>query len=383
MKLEPVRRLLDTHVEKLLAPLLQARSGAGGVKVLSWDVEQGISLFVELGGRVLLIELEPRNDEQPCYERTARFNVCARINFDRANDLTDRERRFVSAIVRMVRHREQLLPLVERPAVSRQMEVREILVDRILFQEGEGHYYLNPYVGCMIGCEFCYVAQRADLSWGMQGLAEMPWGRRLDVKVNAAEVLRRELRDHKPGIVRMSPILTDPYQPVERKYRVTRSCIESMLGTDFVPFVLTRAARALEDIDLLRRFAHAGVGYSIPTDDDRYRQMIEPGADPVDERIAALQAFAEAGIFTAVVIQPLLPMNPEAFADRLAPFVKVVRIDRLQFPERSRHLFRKHGIEHVLDEAWAADTQQRLVARFRQHGVAIDELDNLISFMKR
>ena len=64
--------------------------------------------------------------------------------------------------------------------------------------EGRDQYYINPYVGCMIGCEFCYVAQRADLSWGMQGLAEMPWGHRLDVKVNAPEVLARELRGRRP-----------------------------------------------------------------------------------------------------------------------------------------------------------------------------------------
>ena len=383
MKLEPVRRSLDAQVERVLAPLLQSRAGAEGVRVLSWDVEQGISLFVKFEGRVLLIELEPRNDEQDCFERTQRFNVCARINFERTNAMNERERRFVSAVVRMVRNREHLLPHFERETASRQTAVREILVDRMLFQEGEGHYYLNPYVGCMIGCEFCYVAQRAELSWGMQGLAEMPWGHRLDVKVNAAEVLKRELRDHKPGVVRMSPILTDPYQPVERKYRVTRSCVEAMLGTGYLPFVLTRATRALEDLELLARFPRAGVGFSIPTNEDRYRQMVEPGADPVEDRIAALEAFSKAGVFTAVVIQPLLPMNAEAFADRIAPFVKVVRIDRLQFPERSRELFRRHGIEHVLDIEWARETQERLTNRFRRNGVAIDEHDNLIEFIRR
>src|SRR5262249_31403770 len=156
-------------------------------------------------------EIEPRNDEQPCFDRTERFNVCVRINFQATDRLSTREVRFVSAVVRMIRNREHLLPWIDRPPSARQTAVREILVDRVLFQEGDGHYYLNPYVGCMIGCSFCYVAQRADLSWGMQGLPELPWGRRLDVKVNAPEVLQRELRDHPPGVVRMSPILTDPY----------------------------------------------------------------------------------------------------------------------------------------------------------------------------
>jgi DNA repair photolyase len=382
MKQEPVRRQLDGLVEKLLAPLLQPRAENEAVKVLSWDVEQGISLYVKFEGRVLLIEIEPRNDAQPCFDRTARFNVCARINFQHADSLSAREARFIAAVVRMIRNREHLLPALDRPPMSRQTAVREILVDRVLFQEGDGHYYLNPYVGCMIGCEFCYVAQRADMSWGMEGLAEMPWGRRLDVKVNAADVLRRELRDRRPGVVRMSPILTDPYQPVERKYRVTRRCIEAMLGTGFIPFILTRAVRALEDLDLLRQFPRAAVGFSIPTNDDRYRRMIEPGADPVDQRLDALERFAKAGVFTVVVIQPIMPMDVDALVDRIGPFVKAVRIDRMQFPERIRHLYQRHGIDYALDDEWAAEKEVRLVERFRQYGVAVDELDNLVGFVR-
>jgi len=383
MKSEPVRRPLDGLVGQLLAPLLQPRTPTAGVTVLSWDVEQGICLYVKFEGRVLLIEIEPRNDEQPCFDRSVRFNICARINFQENGALTGREARFVAAVVRMIRNREHLLPLVDRPTTARQTAVREILVDRVLFQEGDGHYYLNPYVGCMIGCEFCYVAQRADLSWSMEGLPQMPWGRRLDIKVNAPEVLARELRDRPPGVVRMSPILTDPYQPVERKYRVTRGCLTAMLGSGFVPFILTRAVRALDDVELLRQFPQAAVGFSIPTNDDRYRSMIEPGADPVDARLDALEVFAKAGIFTVAVIQPMLPMDVDVFVDRLGPFIKAVRIDRMQFPERIRHLYRRHGIEYALDDVWATDMQERLAERFRQHGVCVDELDNLVAFMQR
>jgi len=382
LKSEPVRRPLDALVGQLLAPLLHPRTQNPGVKVLSWDVEQGISVYVKFEGRVLLIEIEPRNDEQPCFDRSARFNICARINFQQTDTLTAREARFVAAVVRMVRNREHLLPTADRPPAVRQTAVREILVDRVLFQESDGHYYVNPYVGCMIGCEFCYVAQRADLSWGMEGLPRMPWGRRLDVKVNAPEVLARELRDHPPGIVRMSPILTDPYQPVERKYRVTRQCLSAMLGTGFVPFILTRAARVLDDVELLRKFPQAAVGFSIPTNDDRYRAMIEPGADPVDERLDALEVFAKAGIFTVAVIQPMLPMDVDALVERIGPFVKAVRIDRMQFPERIRHLYQRHGIEYALDDGWATDMQERLADRFRRHGVPVDELDNLVAFLR-
>ncbi|HYD49222.1 MAG TPA: hypothetical protein VEB21_12775, partial [Terriglobales bacterium] len=241
MKSAPVRRELDAQVEQLLAPVLHPKTRSDAFEVLSWDVEQGISLYVHFAGRVLLIEIEPRDDTRPCFDRSARFNVCARINFDHAAALTAHERRFVAAVVRILRGREHLLPVIARPAADRRTAVREILVERVLFREGDGNYYINPYVGCMIACQFCYVSERADLSWGMQGLAEMPWGNRLDVKINAAEVLRRELPRYRPGIVRMSPILTDPYQPVERKYRITRSCLEAMIGSGFSPLILTRA----------------------------------------------------------------------------------------------------------------------------------------------
>ena len=73
--------------------------------------------------------------------------------------------------------------------------------------------------------------------------------------------------------------------------------------------------RALEDLDLLSRFSRAAVGFSIPTNDDRFRQMLEPGADPVDQRLDALEAFSRAGVFTAIVIQPIMPMDVDALVE--------------------------------------------------------------------
>src|SRR5215470_16820610 len=154
-----------------------------------------------------------------------------------------------------------------------------------------------------------------------------------------------------------------------------------MVCTGFVPFLLTRAVRSLDDLELLRQFERVAVGFSLPTNDDSYRAMIEPGADPVNERLDALEIFAKAGIFTVVVIQPMMPMDVDALVDRVGPFVKAVRIDRMQFPERIRHLYRTHGIEYALDDGWATDMQERLTERFRQHGVAVDEVDNLVAFL--
>jgi DNA repair photolyase len=290
--------------------------------------------------------------------------------------MTDADRAFVDAVIGVVRQREPALPDPERPPADGPVMVREIAVDRLLMPEGRGQYYINPYVGCMIACPFCYVIDRADFSRRLEGQPQLPWGRYLDVKVNAAEVLRRETQTVRSGLVRMSPILTDPYQPAERRYRITRQCLEVLADTDIAPVVLTRAPRILEDLPLLRRFRRALVGFSIPTDDDRYRQIFEPNADPVDARVEALQALHEAGVRTFAVIQPVLPMDPERMVERLAPYVRAVRLDRLYLGERIADRYAQHGLQQFATERYADETIARLTRGFAARGVRVDPLDD-------
>src|ERR1700722_18369379 len=219
-------RALDAIASELLEPLRRAEPTPAQWRLIGWDDEQGLQVSLARGDQVLMVELEALDAGRPCYARTARFNVCARPSFQADRPLESDERRVVDQFVAMIRSRERTLPLLARARAARGAEVREIEVDRLLMPEGRGHYYINPYAGCMIGCAFCYVADRAELSHSLEGAASLPWGRYVDVKTNAAEVLRREVREHPPGIVRLSPILTDPYQPLEKRYRVTRGCLE-------------------------------------------------------------------------------------------------------------------------------------------------------------
>lgn len=376
MDLTPVRRDLDGVVRELLAPFLGGQFVSAGWKLISWDAEQGICLTFESAHACVLLELEERNDRLDCYARTARFNVCARRQFE-ATDLSDADRRLVDSVIAVVRDREALLPDFDRPTTSRRTVVREILVDRVLIPEGRDHYYIDPYVGCMIGCPFCYVMDRADFSRRLEGLPSLPWGHYLDVKVNAADVLRRETQSVKRGTVRLSPILTDPYQSAERHYRITRQCLEVLLATDLAPVVLTRAPRILDDIELLSRFPRALVGFSIPTDADEYRQVFEPGADPINERLEALRALHAAGVRTFAVIQPVLPMNVNRLVEKVAPFVRAVRLDRMYNGERVQHLYDEHGLGQYATEEFADATIRRLAQAFRLRGVKVDSLDNL------
>jgi DNA repair photolyase len=373
----PLRRALEGVVRDLVAPLLEPPPAGAGWRLLGLDGEQGLCLVFEVDGRALLVELEDRDDQHGCFDRTGRFNVYARRPFDPGGRLSERERALVQRVVRVVGQREARLADFERPSTGRRRSVRRILVDQALVPEGCDHYYLNPYCGCMIGCPYCYVLDRADLSRRLEGLPRMPWGHWVDVKVNLPEILEKEVQTRPPGIVRMSPIVTDPYQPVERRYRITRRCLEVLRGTGFVPAVLTRAARIHEDLELIAGFERALVGFSIPSDDDRMRAVFEPGADPIADRLEALAAFRRRGVTTVAVIQPLLPMDPDALAERLAPLVSAVRIDRMYALDLVRPLYREHGLEHTCSQEWFAEAIPRLERAFAERGVAVAALDDL------
>ncbi len=376
MGLTPVRRGIEEVAGQLLAPFLNDRPASSGWNLISWDAEQAICLTFERDGASVLVELEERNDRLDCYTRTARFNVCARRLLE-DTPMNEADRRLVDDVVAVVRDREALLPAGERPGAERGTAVREVLVERLLMPEGRGRYYINPYVGCMIGCSFCYVIDRADFSRRLEGLPRLAWGRYLDVKINAAEVLRREIQTTKRGTVRLSPILTDPYQAAERRYRITRQCLEVLLDSELAPVVLTRAPRVLDDLDLLKRFPRALVGFSIPTDADEYRKIFEPGADPIGERFAALRALHAAGIRTFAVIQPVLPMNVDRLVAEIAPYVCAVRLDRMYLGERVRHLYEQHRLQSFATEEFAETTIRHLAAAFAARGVKVDPLDDL------
>lgn len=373
----PERRAVDALAADLFAPLLRPQPPGAGWVALSHDAEQGLCLTLARGDRVLLVELEARDDARDCYARTRRFNVCVRPRFG-GDDLDDAERRLVSGVVAVVRQREARLPVAgERPAPARASAVREVSVAHALVAEGRGQYYLNPYAGCMIGCPYCYVGDRADLSRALDGQPEHAWGRWVDVKVDAPEVLRREVRSLPPGPVRMSPILTDPYQPLERTYRVTRRCLEVLLEAGFSPVILTRGARVAEDLDLLARFPRAAVGLSIPTDDDALRAHFEPGADPVEARVEALARCRAAGLRTFVTVQPMLPMDPARLVALTAPHAHVARLDRMHDLDRAAHLYHSAGCPEAMTDAFFARTEAALRAGYEARGVRVDPLDDL------
>ena len=194
------------------------------------------------------------------------------------------------------------LTLTHAPSIAPQagakLAVREVrcstLLHELAYRDSTG-YTANLYRGCTHGCVYCYAPSLIH--------DERGWGTYVDVKVNAHQVLEKELRELRKDQVFLSSA-SDPYQPVEARYGVTRRCLESLLRNKFPVSILTRSPLVLRDLALLRRFDWVRVGMSITTVPVR---RFEPGVPPLQRRIDTLRKLATAGITTFVSLAPVIP----------------------------------------------------------------------------
>jgi len=132
------------------------------------------------------------------------------------------------------------------------------------------------------------------------------WGLFVDVKTNIPIILSKELKNKKPGTVGVSTV-TDPYQPIENKYRLTRYCLEQLLKYDFPVCIQTKSSLVTRDIDLITKFSKAEVMFSIGTLNDTERKMLEPYSSSIGERLSAMKICSDAGIKATVFFGPIYP----------------------------------------------------------------------------
>jgi len=167
---------------------------------------------------------------------------------------------------------------------------------------------LNPYMGCVHRCTFCYVRafeRRADRP------SDHRYGTSIRVKLNIADRLRVELaRASWAGEHVVIGAATDPYQPAEGRYRLTRACIEVLRDASNPFAIITRGPLIVRDAELLAEAAaraDVSVTFSVPTVDDEVWRTTEPGTAPPRQRLRALKALVELGVRASVGMAPLLP----------------------------------------------------------------------------
>jgi len=246
------------------------------------------------------------------------------------------------------------------------MIVREIEAKSILSKSAIQDWALNAYVGCAHDCRYCY----ARFMKRFTGHQE-PWGTFVDVKVNAPELLAREILRKKRGRVWVSGVC-DAYQPLERRHQVTRRCLAILVEHGWPVTVQTKSPLVLRDLDLLRQATDVEVGFTVTTAHERIRRIFEPGAPPIARRIEALATLHAAGVPTFVMVAPLLP-GAEELAGLLRGRVDRALIDRCNYHHADR-TYREHGLGRAMTEAFFQEKGETLRAAFEQAGIPCQKL---------
>jgi DNA repair photolyase len=218
-------------------------------------------------------------------------------------------------------------------------------------------YVINPYTGCEHGCRYCYAVFMGKYS---KQHRDAPWGSYVEAKINIVDVLERELaRKRKTGTAMLSSVC-DPYQPAESQYKLTQGCLLALRQHGWGVRILTRSPLVTRDIRVLKTCLDASVGFSVPTDDDSVRHVLEPRSPTIAARIEALRQVHEAGIRTWVFIAPILPMNPDRLVEQILPYIDYALVDALNYRRQAAALFRDHGWAYALTDDYAEKTAARL-----------------------
>ena len=263
---------------------------------------------------------------------------------------------------------QSLLEQSRSPLKEGKIAVRVIRCSSLLHElgyRGSTGYTANLYRGCTHGCVYCYAPSLTH--------DERRWGSFVDVKVNAPQVLEGELRGLRKDEVFLSSA-SDPYQPVEARYRVTRRCLEVLLRNRFPVSILTRSPLVLRDLDLIEKFEWARVGVSITTVPVR---RFEPGVPPLRRRIDTLRRLAAEGITTWVSLAPVIPGAVLIDLDELFDELRDAGVGSVSFSvlrfkgyEDSRKLFEASS---GMTATQALEGEERLVSKLselvRKHGL--------------
>ncbi len=218
------------------------------------------------------------------------------------------------------------------------MEIQEVKCKSIMSESGiyGVDYAINPYTGCEHGCKYCYATFMKKYS----GHSE-PWGDFVDVKTNADRVLQNDLMDNDKGSVLLSSV-TDPYQPIEEEYELTRKILERLSRTRFPVNILTKSDLVLRDLDILKNFSseRISVGFTINYLDDSDRKIWEPRASAIEDRLDALKKISDSEIDCYVHIGPYFEgiTDLEAVSEKVEDYAQELQIESVNLENKSEKI---------------------------------------------
>lgn len=201
---------------------------------------------------------------------------------------------------------EMSLPLAQ------DIKIREIQCKSAIGKCGfpGGGFCINPYVGCGHSCVYCY----SRFMKRFTGHTEK-WGTFADARINIGEVLKRQLQSSRfKGQQIYIGTVTDPYQPIEARYGLTRGILRVLLSHENPVSILTKSDMVLRDLDLLKGFREIDVNFTIATLDEEWKSIAEPNSPTVKQRLLAAKKLAGEGIPVIAMMGPYWPIftNPEA-----------------------------------------------------------------------
>jgi DNA repair photolyase len=225
-------------------------------------------------------------------------------------------------------------------------------------------YCVNPYVGCLHGCKYCY----ASLFMRRYSGHIEPWGQFIDIKVNASELLRKQLPRARKGTIWIASVC-DPYQPVEASYQLTRKCLSEISRYQFPVFIQTKSDLVVRDLDILTGIKDIEIGFSLATDSDRIARIFEPGAPSITRRLKALEKIKSRNLKTFVFIGPILPQSPKKLITMIKELADKVFIDRLNYSNQFINFYQRHNLEAFARDEYFERVKQSLVVELEKQNL--------------
>ncbi|MBW2990764.1 radical SAM protein [Candidatus Woesearchaeota archaeon] len=191
-----------------------------------------------------------------------------------------------------------------------------------------GGWAINPYVGCGHACAYCY----ARFMKRFTGHSEK-WGSFVDARINIAKVLEKQMHSSRyKGERIFIGTVTDPYQPIEKKYELTKSILGVLVNYNNPVSILTKSDLVLRDLDLLKKFRDIDVNFTVNTLDEKWKELVEPNSPTIKQRLQAMKKLVNKGIEVEAMMGPYWPI----FTDVEALFKE----------------FKKTGVSHIFTESF-------------------------------